>query len=108
MSSKVKIIAEVGINHNGNISKAKKLIDIAKEAGADYVKFQSYITENLLNQYEPLMKYQRFNIKRKINQFEMLKKFELSFLDQIQIKKYCKKKRLIFYLLHMIWIVLKI
>ena len=96
MSSKVKIIAEVGINHNGNISKAKKLIDIAKEAGADYVKFQSYITENLLNQYEPLMKYQRFNIKRKINQFEMLKKFELSFLDQIQIKKYCKKKKINF------------
>ena len=96
MLHKVKIIAEVGINHNGNISKAKKLIDIAKETGADYVKFQSYITENLLNQYEPLMKYQKLNINKKINQFEMLKKFELNLFDQIKIKKYCKKKKIHF------------
>ena len=105
MFSKVKIIAEVGVNHNGSITKAKKLIDIAKDVGADYVKFQSYITEKLLNQYEPLMKYQKFNIKRKINQFEMLKKFELNFFNQNQIKKYCKKKKFVFYPLPMTWIV---
>ncbi len=96
MFSKVKIIAEVGVNHNGSITRAKKLIDIAKDAGADFVKFQSYVTENLLNQYEPLMRYQKFNIKRKINQFEMLKNFELNFFNQNQIKKYCKEKKIRF------------
>ena len=83
------------------------MIDIAKDAGADFVKFQSYVTENLLNQYEPLMRYQKFNIKRKINQFEMLKNFELNFLIKIKLKNIVKKK-IVFCLLHMTWIVLKI
>ena len=45
---KVKIIAEIGVNHNGNVKKAKKLIDVAKSAGADFVKFQVFDSENLV------------------------------------------------------------
>ena len=48
MIKKVIIIAEAGINHNGKLSNAKKLIDVASNAGADYVKFQTYITKNLV------------------------------------------------------------
>ena len=55
MSKKVYIIAEIGINHNGRINTAKKLIDIAKKGGADAVKFQTYITEKLISKNEELM-----------------------------------------------------
>ena len=56
---KLKIIAEVGVNHNGSMEYAKKLINSAKIAKADYVKFQSYITENLVDKNAPLAKYQK-------------------------------------------------
>ena len=50
--TKIKIIAEIGVNHNGSIKIAKKLIDASKKAGADYVKFQTFKTNKLLNQSE--------------------------------------------------------
>ena len=91
-----KIIAEIGINHNGNIKIAKKMIDLAKKAGANFVKFQSYKTEDLLSNNENLMNYQSKNMKSNITQFNMLKKCELSDLDQINLKKYCKYKSINF------------
>ena len=94
--NKTKIIAEIGINHNGKISNAKKLIDIAKKSGADSVKFQTYITDKLINNDEELMPYQKINIKKKINQFQMLKQNELSRDDHIKLIKYCKKKKIEF------------
>ena len=96
MNKKVYIIAEIGINHNGSIGKAKKLIDIAKIAGADAVKFQTYITEKLISKNEELMPYQKKNIKKKINQYQMLKKNELNISDHKKLIKYCKKKKIEF------------
>ena len=90
--NKTKIIAEIGINHNGKIHIAKKLIDIAKKSGADSVKFQTYITDKLIKNDEELMPYQKINIKKKISQFEMLKQNELTKEDHVKLIKYCKKK----------------
>ncbi len=94
--NKTKIIAEIGINHNGKISNAKKLIDIAKKSGADSVKFQTYITDKLINNDEELMPYQKINIKKKINQFQMLKQNELTKEDHVRLIKYCKRKKIEF------------
>lgn len=93
---KTFIIAEIGINHCGDINIAKKLILIAKNSGADAVKFQSYKTENLVTQKEGLMIYQKKNIKKKISQFEMLKKCELTEKDQQNLFHFCKKKKIEF------------
>lgn len=94
--NKTKIIAEIGINHNGKISNAKKLIDIAKKSGANAVKFQTFITEKLITNNEELMPYQKINIKKKINQFQMLKQNELTKEDHVKLIKYCKKKKIEF------------
>ena len=59
MFKKVYIIAEIGINHCGKINFAKKLIDIAKNSGANAVKFQTYITEKLVKKEAELMPYQK-------------------------------------------------
>ena len=63
--NKVYVIAEIGINHNGSLKIAKKLIDVAKKCGANAVKFQSYITEKLVSKNQSLMPYQTKNIKKK-------------------------------------------
>ena len=87
------VIAEIGINHCGKTSIAKKLIDHAVKAGADAVKFQTYITKKLIKKNEPLMPYQKKNIKKKINQYQMLKECELSIFDLKQLIVYSKKKK---------------
>ena len=93
---KTFIIAEVGVNHNGNISIAKKLIDIAKRAGCDFVKFQSYRSDYLVRKNENIIGYQKKNIKKKISQYKLLKKFELSPKDHEVLLRYCKKKKISF------------
>ena len=87
-------IAEVGINHNGNISLAKRLILLASRSGADYVKFQSYKTENLVSPKASLAKYQRSKLIK--NQYELLKKYELNFFQHKILIKECKKKKIKF------------
>ena len=77
MRQKIKIIAEIGVNHNGKISYAKKLIKIASDAGADYVKFQSFKAKNLVRKNTKTVKYQTKNSKES-NQFNLLKKLEFS------------------------------
>ena len=62
---KTKIILEAGVNHNGSIKIAKKLIDCAKESGADYVKFQSFITDELVLPNTKLAKYQKKKFGKK-------------------------------------------
>ena len=89
--NKVYVIAEIGINHNGSLKIAKKLIDVAKKCGANAVKFQSYITEKLVSKNQSLMPYQTKNIKKKISQFNMLKKSELNLKQHKDLLKYCKK-----------------
>ena len=90
------IIAEVGVNHNGSLKIAKKLIDIAKKSGADFVKFQTYITENIVRKSTRMAAYQKKNLKKKITQFEMLKKFELSENSHKNLINYCRKKKISF------------
>jgi sialic acid synthase SpsE len=78
---KTLIIAEAGVNHNGDIGLAKDLIAAAAEAGADWVKFQSFKAANLVTKIAPKAEYQRDSADSCNSQFEMLKKLELSKAD---------------------------
>ena len=71
-------IAEAGVNHNGSMKLAKKLIDLASKSGADYVKFQSFKTELVFSKNTSKAPYQRKNTSNKTNAIEMAKKLELS------------------------------
>ena len=88
---KTIVIAEIGPNHNGSINLAKKLISAAKRSGADYVKFQTFIAEDMITISAKKANYQKKETSRKDNQFKMLKKLQLSFKDFIEIKKFSKK-----------------
>ena len=92
----IQIIAEVGVNHNGKLSYAKKLIDAAKKCGAHFVKFQIYETEALTTKHAKKAEYQKKNESKKGNQFEMLKKYELTFEQFKILKNYCIKKKIKF------------
>ena len=90
------IIAEAGVNHDGDIRKAKKLIEIAKDAGVDAVKFQTWITEDLVTKSIETVKYQQENIGKKESQFDMIKRLELSFGQFKELKTYADKLKIIF------------
>jgi len=90
------IIADAGINHDGNFNLAKKLIDAAKEAGADAVKFQTFKSEKIATPSAEQAKYQAENMGRKEFQCEMLKRLELSYDDFRKLKKYCDERDVIF------------
>ncbi|VVB88546.1 NeuB family protein [uncultured archaeon] len=94
--TRVFIIAEAGVNHNGDISIAKKLIDTAVKAGADAVKFQTFKAEKLVVQAAPKAKYQIENMGTDESQFEMLKKLELSSSAFKELFAYCEEKNIIF------------
>ena len=94
--NKVTIIAEAGVNHNGSIRIAKKLIDIASDAGSDIIKFQTYKTENLITKNAPKAKYQKKTTNIKETQFEMLKKLELNERQHEVLIEYCSKKKIEF------------
>jgi len=98
MSKKrVVIIAEAGVNHNGNINLAKKLIDIAADAGADYVKFQTFKASMLATQQSPKANYQNETTGKKQTQFQILKNLELTDEMHIKIIKHCKKRKISFF-----------
>ena len=83
------IIAEAGVNHNGSLDNAYKLCDIAKEAGADVVKFQTWITDNIITKSVEQASYQKENTRRDESQYEMLKRLELGKEDFRKIKEHC-------------------
>jgi len=90
--SKVIIIAEAGINHNGDINIARRLIEIAKYAGADYIKFQTFVTELNISKTASKARYQiDAGNNKKETQYEMAKRVELSFLDFEILHKYCEE-----------------
>ena len=83
MNKKIFIIAEAGVNHNGDAKIARKMVDAAVKAGADAVKFQSFKAENLV-------------IPSNESQFEMLKRLELSQRDFMELASYCRRKKILF------------
>ena len=95
-TSKVFIIAEAGVNHNGRLDLAYQLIDVAKDAGADAVKFQTFKAENVVSKLADKAEYQKKTTGSDKSQLEMVKKLELSFGDFVKLKKYCDKKGIMF------------
>ncbi|MBP7088039.1 MAG: N-acetylneuraminate synthase [Candidatus Omnitrophica bacterium] len=91
----VFIIAEAGVNHNGSLELAKKMVDTAKLIGADAIKFQTFKAENLATKDAPKAYYQKKTALGK-TQLEMLKSLELSEKDFEKLFNYCRKKRIIF------------
>ena len=89
---KTLIIAEAGVNHNGDIAKAKALIDKGAEAGVDYVKFQTFKAGNLVTKQAKRAAYQDKNTQDNDSQYEMLKKLELSQKDHQELIDYCTQK----------------
>lgn len=95
---KVIIIAEAGVNHNGDINLAKKLIDVAVEAGVDYVKFQTFKSESLVSKSAKKADYQIENTKNSTeNQLQMLKNLELSHEQHVELMTYCRQKNIAFF-----------
>ncbi len=90
------VIAEAGVNHNGSLETAFRLIDAAKESGADCVKFQTFKAEQLVTTTSPKAKYQTIVTDATESQYEMLKKLELDFNDFKVLKDYCAKKNIDF------------
>src|SRR5690606_7220899 len=95
IKNKCFIIAEAGVNHNGDIDIAKQLVDKAYESGDDSIKIQTFKSKNLVTKNVPKAEYQK-STTGDGNQFEMLKKLELSKKDHIVLKKYCEEKGIIF------------
>lgn len=93
---KIYIIAEAGVNHNGDINKAFALIEKASESRADAVKFQTFKTDQLVTKKAKKADYQRKNKKEDETQYEMLKKLELSFEDHSRLANYSKQKNIDF------------
>ena len=88
--SKTLIIAEAGVNHNGSIELAKKLVEKAKEAGVDYIKFQTFKASKLVTKAAKQAEYQQKNIgKEGDSQYQMLKKLELSPEEHAILIDYC-------------------
>lgn len=94
--SPIFLVAEAGVNHNGKLNLAKKMIDIAIEAKVDAIKFQTFSTEKLLLKTTPKIKYQKENEEDQENFYDMLKKYELTIEDFKILKNYCKEMGLIF------------
>ena len=92
------IIAEAGVNHNGSLELAKRLIDAAADAGVDYVKFQTFKAENLVTKSAKQAEYQKKNIgDGDDSQYQMLKNLELSLVDHEVLIGYCKQKGVRFF-----------
>lgn len=92
----VLIIAEAGVNHNGKLDLAKKLIDVAVAAKVDYVKFQTFIPENVISKFAVKAEYQKETTGADESQLEMVKKLKLSKQDHIELIEYCSQKKIKF------------
>lgn len=96
MHKKVFIIAEAGVNHNGSLRIAKKLIDAAVKSGADAVKFQTFNAEAMVSKYAPKAMYQKKTMGKDESQLEMIKKLELDLNAHKELIRYCRVKKIMF------------
>src|SRR3989338_1312823 len=94
--NKVYIIAEAGVNHNGSVKLAKKLIDVAVKAKADAVKFQTFVPEEIVSEGAPKAEYQKATSGGGKSMLEMIKKFQLDEKAHRDLIKYCQGKRITF------------
>lgn len=92
----VFIIAEAGVNHNGSLKMALELIDAAKEAGADAVKFQTFKSGAVISMDAPKAEYQKTTTGTSESQLDMVRKLELSAEDHIQLLQHCEKRGILF------------
>ena len=92
----VFIIAEAGVNHNGSLSIAKKLVDVAVNAGADAVKFQTFKADKLVSTSAPKADYQQKNMQSSETQYEMIKRLELDYNDHKELIAYCTDRNILF------------
>ena len=90
------IIAEAGVNHNGNIDLAKRMIDIASEYSVDAIKFQTFKTKNLVSKNAKKANYQNNTTDQNESQFDMIKKLELDIKTHKELIEYCKYKNIMF------------
>jgi len=90
------VIAEAGVNHNGNIELAKRLVDAAYDAGADYIKFQTFKADKLVTAKARKADYQERQTGAEESQYSMLKKLELSYRDFMVLNDYCRMKGISF------------
>ncbi len=98
MNTRVLIIAEAGVNHNGSLDIAKRLVDEAADAGVDIVKFQTFKAEKLVSKSAKQAEYQQHNMgKTDDSQYSMLKKLELSPLQHEELIDYCREKGIRFF-----------
>ncbi len=88
---KTLIIAEAGVNHNGDLSMAKKLVEEAKRCGADIVKFQTFHSKKLASKYAAMAEYQKENLGTEETQADMLSKLALTHEEYIELAQHCKK-----------------
>ena len=95
-NNKCIIIAEAGVNHNGNLDIAKKLCFAAKKAGADVVKFQTWDTDKLITKNVKMAEYQQNNVRKSESQYDMLKRLELSKDEICEVKNYCDSIGILF------------
>jgi N,N'-diacetyllegionaminate synthase len=91
MTTRVSIIAEAGVNHNGDIDIALKMIEVAASSGADYIKFQTFKTEKLVTAFAPKAAYQEIQTGVEGSQFAMLKKLELDEAAHIRLMEHARK-----------------
>ena len=94
--NKVFIIAEAGVNHNGSVDLAKRLIDVAYNSGADAVKFQTFKAENLVSKNAQKADYQKQTTDASESQFDMIKKLELDVDTHKELIAYCQEKNIMF------------
>ena len=94
--NKVFIIAEAGVNHNGSLDLAKRLIEIAVDSGADAVKFQTFKAESLVSKNAQKADYQKQTTDASESQFDMIKKLELDVETHKELIAYCQKKDIMF------------